>query len=234
MKGVSVIYPQIVSHAVIRIVSFLILALFLALGNLNVIGIILLITCLLYIVHPPHNISNLLRNIFKMKWLFISIFLVYLLLNDHTNVGLYTSIWDALLPAAVRVLILILMLLLVGWLVTMTPRNDMISALVTLLRPLRVTGFPLEVMALRIELVLNNINAIQSLLVIKRDESTVTRFKAMETGRIMSGIFREVLILAESKPLQTLELRTVSAPTVMQWTLPIFLFAVLFTINYYL
>lgn len=224
---------EIVSHAIIRIVSFFILALFLALGNLNVIGIIFLITCLLYFIDPPHNISNLLRTILKLKWLFISIFLVYLLLNNNASDRSVTSSWDSLFPAAERVLILILMLFLVGWLISRTPRNDLISALVTLFRPLSITGFPVEVMALRIELVLRNINAVQSILVIKRDSFTVSGFNATETGRIMSGIFQEVLLLADSNPLHTIELSTASAPSFLQWTLPVCLFVILLVISYY-
>ena len=214
------------THAITRILSFLIIAFFLALGEGSVIVFCCLIAGIIYLLDPPEDIQSVFRSVVKMKWLFISILLVYLFLNN-SNVNFTTQLYEGLK----RILILIIMMLLVTWLIKKTPRDQIISALIFLLSPLRFLGLSVHTLALRIELVFRNIDDVRSIITQEKDKTFGNIKSINEIGETVSGIYSNLIHVIEEKPLHELAVEVQSPASVKQWLAPLILFVVLFLIH---
>ena len=215
------------THAVTRIISFLILAFFLALGKVSIMIFCCVLTAAVFIIDPPQDFSKILRSIIRMKWFFLSILIVYLFIN-HTNTDLTTQ----LIEGFKRILILVMMMLLVSWLINKTPRDQILSAIIYLLSPLKYFGFSTETMALRIELIFQNIGDVQTLVTQKKESLQQRKKTVNEIGKSVSGIYFDMLDAIDEKPLDQITVKLQNPASFSDWLLPILLFSILFLIQY--
>ena len=164
-----------------------------------------------------------------MKWFFLSILIVYLFIN-HANADFTTQ----LIEGSKRILILITMMLLVSWLINKTPRDQILSAIIYLLSPLKYFGFSTETMALRIELIFQNIDNVQA-IVTKRKESLQKGKKNInEIGKSVSGIYFDMVNDIDEKTLEEITIKLQNPASFSDWLLPFFLFLILIMIQKFL
>jgi len=215
-----------VAHAVTRIISFLILAFFLALGDTSVIIFCCILTAVIYSCDPPEDFSKLFQTIKRMKWFFLSILLVYLFINT-SNISLFLQFQEGLK----RILILIILILLVSWIINKTPRDQIISALIFLLSPLKIIGFPTHKLALRIELIFRNFDEIQRFVVSQKNKVTCDIKNISEIGKALSSVYIDIVDMIETKPLDEIVVSLKSSISPLQWLFPVFLFIILFLIH---
>ncbi len=185
------------------------------------------LTAVIYFYDPPEDFSKLFRSIKRMKWFFLSILLVYLFINTSGS-DLTVQLQEGLK----RIMILIIMMLLVSWLMNKTPREQIISALIFLLSPLKILGFPTHKLALRIELVFRNFDNIQSIVVRQKDKITGDLKNVDEIGKRVSEVYFDIVEMTKTKHPDEVVLHYQSPASPIQWLLPIILFVVLFLIHH--
>jgi len=131
-------------------------------------------------------------------------------------------------------MILIIMMLMISWFMSKTPRDQIISALVFLLSPLKIVRFPIETMALRIELVLRNIDDVRMMLLEKKDRMNKNIRSVTEIGESVSGLYFDIVETIDSKALEVITVDLQKQPSAKQWLLPILIFIALVLFQNYL
>lgn len=215
------------SHALIRLCTFLILIIFLALGNTSTLIFIGCLCLALYWLDPPADVQQIKRNIIRLKWLYLSIILVYLFSNSSADQGYLLTFWLGF----ERILILIVILALLGWLMQKTSREALISALINLLSPFRFIGFPVYKLALRIELVLREVDDIRQRLINQVSGFSLKHFDVKKVAVMLAELFQEIESYADNRSLDTIQLNLSDKPVWIAWALPIGLFFLLLVIN---
>ncbi len=122
-------------------------------------------------------------------------------------------------------------MMLVNWLLAITPREEIISGLIYLLSPLRLTGLPTEKIALRIELIFRYIDDSSTLVRDRKQQINSESKSLFEVGHFVSKTFYEIIEQADSRTLNKVEINLVSKISLEQWALPFLLFIVLFLIQ---
>ncbi len=163
-----------------------------------------------------------------MKWFFLSILIVHLFIN-HGNNYIFQ-----LIEGLKRIIILVVMLLMVSWLINKTPRNQIISAIITLLSPLKLLGFPIGKMALRVELVFQNIDHVQTFVSYRKDKLQQGKKNIHEIGKSISGMFFDMIDVIDEKPIHEIIIERHSPASLLDWLLPVFIFTVLFLVQNFL
>ena len=145
-------------HPVIRIVSFLILAGFVAFGGIYEIalGFVLVLSVILY--RRLQSIELSTRIIKRMRWLFLSILIVYLwftpgepLLPIESD---FMPTLQGLQTGLLRVFSLILIIFAVNYFISTIARHRLVQAIIWLLYPLNWIAIDTRQLALRIALTL--------------------------------------------------------------------------------
>jgi energy-coupling factor transport system permease protein len=219
-------------HPVIRLVSFAVLTAFLALGDAANIIVAACILGFLHFkldVHVRHAAWRLLR---RMRWLFLSIAVIYLWLTPGAplipGVGSFTA-WlptvDGLWLGALRISALALMAAAAGLLLAVTSRDEMLGALRWLLAPLGRLRFPDERFAVRAVLSLEAVTRMQTRVRAALAEAADTAGPTDRIGAIAAALFASVLREAEGADCAPISLPARSSPPLLQWSMPILLAA---------
>ncbi len=214
------------NHAITRIVSFLVLAMFLALGKPLIVIVCSVLTLLLYWTNPPEDFRKIARSLYQMKWFFLSIIAVFVLI-DTSDISLGSKLSAGLK----RILILALMLLLINWIMSKTPRDQMISAIIFLLRPLKYLGFSVESLAIRIELIFQNIETVKVYLLEKKATIKQGKIRISEIGYSVSGLYFDLIKKIDEKSLDGISVDLKSQASLGQWLFPVMLFIILYLIQ---
>ena len=215
-------------HPVIRIVIFLIFAGFVSLaGNSQLItGALLLVT--LYCLAKPVYLISAFAMIRRMRWFFLSIFIIYSWLTPGQAVAFPFTPYASWLPTTegivsglMRAASLSLILMAVNLLLRCTSRQQLVMALYWLASPLRVLGISRERLSIRIALVLEMIGEVQEVV---RDAFAEVRGRVRsldDIGDFAAGVFHKVTRYAENMPVNSITIYGCNAPTVLQWLLPV-------------
>lgn len=103
----------------------------------------------------------------RMRWLFLSIFIVYLWFTPgHEILPVFQTIsptYEGLKLGLFRVYSLFLIVIGVNLLVRSIPRQDLICAILWLLKPFRIIGLPYERLAIRIALTFDFVGEAQTM-----------------------------------------------------------------------
>lgn len=231
-------------HPAIKIILFLIYAAAVAFGDaLSLLAGAVLVLAL-YLPGPRERLFLALRMLRRMRWLFLSIALVYLL---FTPGRLLFSTWpwgptvEGLSGGAQRIASLMLIVFAVNLLLRTTPRPALISAILWCLMPLSWVGLPRERLAVRIALTLDAVDGVQAIYRHRpRDgecpeevpaKAPIIGLKARlwRIGATAQRLVVAVIEQAESVPAQAIEVPRPSNPPLAQWLYPLLLGA-LFTV----
>lgn len=221
-------------HPVVRIISFLVFTLFLALGDLSQLAVAAVILFVLYSMTALSCLVNAWMMVRRMRWFFLSIAVIYVWLTPGHPLfegGASMASWlptrEGVLMGGHRLVVLIMMVLSAQWLLWVTSRDQLVSALYWLAMPLVVTGFSRERLAVRIALVLSTIEQVQrrineELAQVSLERGNLTGYAAV-AAMLVSGVVRQ----AEQESCHLIEIELENAPALLQWLWPLLLTGVM-------
>jgi hypothetical protein len=207
-------------HPVIRIVCYLILAIFLARANgAQLLFSALLLATLLAFFRPPQFVSRLGRALYRLKWLFLSIVVLYLWFTPESSLA---DGGAALQQGLMRIGVLVLLIWGVLYMLSGLSQGQLLGAVYFLLRPLGWLGLKPERLALRLALTLQAVVELQA----RAGTSAPAQPGATPWQRIAQTVaywFDHVQQQAEHHTLQPHPLPAAMAPGRWQWFYPVLL-----------
>ena len=230
-------------HPVIRIISFLVFGAFVAYGKLPQLLFALVLIIAAYTYGHAHLLRANWRILKRMRWLFLSIFVLYLWFTPgRPLVGAWVSASptiEGITLGALRVGSLILIVMAVNLLIKSIPRDAMVAAILFIIKPLARVGFSHEKFAIRIVLTMEAVNEVQYLQSLMpeispnssdraRDPAAKTPLQGLRTrldtvGEYAALLFMRVIERAHARTDQPLTLIEISAPPMRQWVYPVLL-----------
>ncbi len=204
-------------HPVIRLAGFLLLVTGLAVTSKTMFIVVVPLFLLLFKAHC--TFSSVFPLLKRLRWLFLSLLILYLWFNSPTLTWLPSL--PSLLLALERIGALFIIVLSAHLLLTTTPTQDIIAALQWWFRPFSKIGFPTERLTVRIALVFDTVQAVQNLYT--DTPPTTTKNPVKKISEKVARLFAQVLIHAERTPLRTLEIPELTKPPLWQWVYPLFL-----------
>ena len=232
-------------HPVIKIVSFLVFGAAVSVGNGHALiaGISLILP--LYIFANKNHFHASLIMLKRLKWLFVSILIVYLFFTPGQLLWsdvMWGPTLEGVTQGSFRVAVLVLLVAAVNFLISSTRQDDFLSAILWCLRPLSYIGLPHERLAVRITLTFDEVSQIRKHhLYESGDESQKDEVnngvsnsntadplvslepKLLAIARTANRLFQSVIHTAETSPVREISLPEESAPPTYQWLIPVLL-----------
>ncbi len=218
-------------HPAVKIVSFIVFSICLSLGGGTVLGAAFFLFIATYLVAGRDSLKGALVMLLRIRWLFLSIFIVYLSFTPGEPLWV-SSIWlpsvEGIAQGAYRVAVLVLVILAARMLMNTISQNGLIGALYWLLEPFKAMGNFRLTFVVRLVLTIEYVDRVQSLLVSERERissrntSVVTKW-----GDYFFNVF-ERLVSKEGSGTEWQELPLLDAPPLKQWCIPLSMI-VLFT-----
>lgn len=208
-------------HPVIRILMLLLCAVMMVWGGWFEWLFMLLLVVSGFILSPLAKFKPALKMMQRLRWLLLSILIIYLFYTPGVPLwpgiasGLPTQ--EGLLNGGHRIAVLLLLVAAVSLLLQSTPIAQMIAALLWLLRPFSLFGFPYERLAVRLGLTMEAVTELQDMIVKTTTESQGVRQRIQAFAAQMVDLFDQVTQHARSLPCQTIEVPILMAPSVWQW-----------------
>ena len=215
-------------HPVIRIVCYLVLAVFLARANVaQLIFSALGLSALFLVTRPAQFGARLGRALYRLKWLFLSIVVLYLWFTppDLPAGGATGFNLAALQMGVIRVAVLVLLIWGVLYVLNGLSRAQLLGAIYFLASPLRLLGANIERFALRLALTLQAVDELQSQQNTPRSDNPDLPAWQRVVGRVNEW-FELVRQRAETTALVPQSLPAVMRPPLWQWAYPLALAAV--------
>lgn len=199
-------------HPVIRIACFILLITGLANNSLLIWTVLFPLLTVLSRLEQAATPTVALLN--RLRWLFLSIFILHLWFSGAEFSWLPS--WQGWLHAIERVGALIFIVLAAHVLLRTTSRIEIIAALQWWLNPLNRLGLATERLAIRLALVLETVEEVQTLYTAQREEKQ-PRYSLQAIGQRVADLLNQVAQRAEHAPLHTLEIPEVITPAWWQW-----------------
>ena len=229
-------------HPVIRIVSFLILAGYVAFGGLYELALGFVIVLSVVLFKRLQSIELTVRILRRMRWLFLSILIVYLWFTPGEPIipttASYIPTVEGLKTGLLRVFSLVLIIFAVNYFISSIARNRLVEAIVWLLYPLNWIGIDSRQLALRIALTLELIPRVQQIVLdLKQHHLDAKKEQLHQSGvskslvlsrvtmvsYLMELLFERVVDEAIKMPSEKIEVGTMRSPHIIQWSIPLLL-----------
>lgn len=231
-------------HSAIRIVTFLVFGVFVALGNVGNLVLAFILISSIYLIGHPHLFEVNWRMVKRMRWLFLSIFIIYLWFTPGLELIPELGSWSPSVPGTqqgiMRILSLVLIVFGVNLLVKTDSQENLTSALIWLLTPLRWLRLPHEKLAIRMSLTFSLISEVQYLHELKKknQNSRVKQTQLMEAdnntkpnlmqrldaiGTYAADLMQAVLDKSLEMSSQDIKLAERLKPPSYQWAYPVIL-----------
>lgn len=171
-------------HPAVRIISLVIVSIFLTQGGwftLLITGAILLP---FYIVHRDLW-SSAIQMLFRLKWFFISILLIYYFYTPDVPQPTQTTISQLsgpIIPGLFRIAVLIIILFSVNLLIKTTSKEEILSALLWLFSPLNYFSVKTERISLRAVLTFEYIEVLSQRLTKYKKQQSFEVYKAPDSS----------------------------------------------------
>lgn len=178
-----------------------------------------------YLVAGVTHFEHARKMLFRMRWLFLSLLIVYFWFTPGTSLIPAWSEWtpsiEGVVTGVLRMLTLVLLVLAVSLLIQATPRESMVSAIIWLLSPMRVIGISTDRFAVRLMLTLEKVTEVQDLYGEQSRDISVTEGKFSAYGRLMLGLFQNVIERSEQSVPKDIKVPEQSSPVWYQWLFPV-------------
>lgn len=221
-------------HPVVRIISFLIFSLFLALGDLSQIVAAAALLSMLYFQAGFTCLINAGVMLRRMRWFFLSIIVIYAWLTPGqplwpmlSSIPWWMPTIDGVVMGGHRLLALVMMVLAVQWLLLVTSRAQLVSALYWLTLPLVITGFSRERFAVRVALVLGTLERVQDCVSERIKQAALKRGDLRGYAAVTAMLVSDVVRQGEQEGRQDIEIDVEGAPALWQWLWPLALTGVM-------
>jgi AcrR family transcriptional regulator len=216
-------------HPAIRVITFVVLAAFLAVGRTADLACGALLTLGLYGLLFPALLPVAATSLYRTRWLFLSLFVVYAWFTPgQALVSTQVSAMNAWLPSreglfagASRALSLALIIMAAQLLLRSTTQSQLLSALLWLTRPLRLFGLPHDRFAVRLMLSIECLGEVRALVsaALAEHRGRARAFGAI--GGFAADVFRQVVDSAHRTPVRTISLPAQFAPPLHHWLYPL-------------
>ena len=134
-------------HPVIKIVSFLVFGAAVSIGDGKILLAGASLVLPLYVFGNKIHFHTSLIMLKRLKWLFVSILIVYLFFTPGQLLWpdvVWSPTLEGLTQGLLRVAVLVLLVAAVNFLISSTEQDDFLSAVLWCLRPLSFVGLPHE------------------------------------------------------------------------------------------
>ncbi len=220
-------------HPVFRIICFVILSLFLALGSVAQLGVATFSVIVIYVTTANCNMPGLLKMLRRMRWFLLSILFIYAWLTPGAPLfgGAFDSSWqpsvEGLGQGGQRLLALIVIIAAVHWLLLVTRRDQLVGALYWLGSPLAVLGLSRERFAVRLALVLGRVADVQKQVAAQIEQADVDKGNIRSYAAVAADLVTDIVNQAEQSRCDVLEVDVADKPPLWQWCWPLLLLAVM-------
>ncbi len=210
-------------HPVIRIITFLIIAILLARAHPMQMGWVLCVIGLTFMFESGNGLSAAVKLLWRVRWLILSILMIYVWMPVGT---LSESLWLAFH----RVTLLATMLFALQALVLNMPRDEIVIGLYVVLLPLSFIGISREQLVMRLILTMDSVKQLPAVLKLSvaTDDKTGSRLKRI-TERLISAISR-ILLYSEDVSHEAICIHTDNVVPLWQWLVPLFILCIFFTL----
>ena len=207
-------------HPLIRVICFLVLAIGLAWGNAwaLLVGTLWLMVIWQKIGLPSADVLCFIR---RLRWLFVSIALIYLLtipgepITTLSELPTFEGVWFSLH----RIVILILMVLAVEALVLRVEQDDLVQSIYYLLSPLKILNIDIDHWVLRIVLTLQLLNDGRHLM--PHNDVTQATTLRQRLNNIVEAISERITTLNDNTPvMDVIEVEFAALPNYLSWIFP--------------
>lgn len=219
-------------HPVIRIVTFVVLTAFLARGDLANILVACAALLGLSLRLDGGAWRAAWRLLRRMRWLFLSITVIYLWLTPGVplipgipSLAEWLPTVDGLWLGVLRALSLALMVTAASLLLFVTSRDEILAALHWLMTPLGLLRFPHERFAVRAALSLEAVAQVQSHVRSALAGAEKVGGPLQRIGSVAAAVFGTVTGEAECASCEPITLIRRPPPPLVQWGLPLLLAA---------
>jgi energy-coupling factor transport system permease protein len=222
-------------HPVIRIISFIVLAAFLASGRAVDLACGALLTACLYLFLFSASLPAALHALYRTRWLFLSLLIVYawftpgetLALRQFPALEPWLPSREGLVTGASRALSLALIIMMANLLLRITAQAQLLAALLWLTRPLGAIGLPHDRFAIRAVLTIEVLGEVRTLVarVLEGYRGRRAAFRAL--GGFAADIFAQVIDSAQRTAPRSVHLPIQQAPPLYEWLYPLTLGATL-------
>ncbi len=154
--------------------------------------------------------QSALRMLLRMKWLFLSIIILYSFLLPDNSSDIHFI--DRMLPVAYRILILFSIIFSVNLLIRSTTKNQIISAIYLLIKPLSRLGVHIESFLIRTYLTMDFVDKLNQKL--KHQKQQSKKLLAFILSWFEQSVDEEINDIVIEK---------LSYPSFFQWTIPVLL-----------
>ena len=179
---------------------------------------------LLYALAGIPSPATLVHMIKRLRWLLLAILIVYGWWTPGVSLwpgaGTLSPTMDGLYLGMLRVMALIAIVAAVHLLLQSTPREDLLPAIMQLIRPL-TTRHVRERIAVRTLLSIEAVTQVQSLASDVLREHPVSSRNISNLARASQLLYRNVLDRADQAGNTLIEVRALSAPPWWQWIIPL-------------
>ncbi|NOX76062.1 MAG: hypothetical protein GXP17_05505 [Gammaproteobacteria bacterium] len=217
-------------HAVIQIVSFLVLGTAVSVGDGQLLLASTLLVVPLYLVSGWRHWPQAWKMLARLRWLFLSMLIVYLFFTPGQLLwpGLeWSPTVEGLGQGLLRIGSLVLLVLAVNLLIAGSEQAAFLSAIVWCLRPLRIIGLQHERLAVRLTLALDAVSEIRSGDRVRGKATTKQGSKIQAIVQTATRLFGDAETRARSVVPHQIVLPEETHPPLIQWLIPLAL-AILF------
>lgn len=152
-------------HPAIKIVSLIIVTIFITQGGWFTLFLTVILLLPFYILNV--NLwTSAIKMLFRLKWFFLSILIIYYYYSPElqSSPSLFNILNERFVPGFFRISVLVIILFSVNLFIKMTPKEDILSALLWLFSPLQLFHINVERISLRAVLTLEYIDELSARL----------------------------------------------------------------------
>lgn len=214
-------------HPTTRVLAFLVLAAWLALGggaSRLIVGCVGLAVASLVLPAPVWCAAWAMVR--RLRWFYLSLFVLYGwftpgLAGGGTGLALLPSA-RGLMAAGEQVLALSLIVVAVSLLVHVSTRTELLQAIHALVRPLAWLGLSAERLALRLLLVMDGLEEARRRVEAERRQlhPTGRRVRPVAIAAAVSGLLERTIEQAEQRATEVIVFEPAPAPALRDWLVP--------------
>lgn len=226
-------------HPVIRVFSVIITIAFLASPARETVLLVIIFSLGLLPFKEPALLHSSLKMLWRLKWLYISILVVYgwftpgEVIVDLQEINTsYLPTVEGLQMGVLRIGVLIAIVSLISSLIQTIEKEKLVSAIIWLSAPLRIIGFNTQRFSLLLVLSLDKV------LLSETTMRECLRDNKQQTGllnsasKVIAGALANVENIANQEQIVDISISDISAPPLWQWLLPLMLATIFYLLRY--